>query len=206
MFELFAQGERGLDRNEGGLGVGLTLSRRLVEMHGGTLQGRSAGTGRGSEFVVRMPVFTSEAVPSAGPAQPRPARPAGGGRVLVVDDNADSAESTALLMQMWGLEVRIAPDGPEGLRLVKAFRPHCVILDLGLPRMDGFEVARRIRRTPGLGGEALMLIAVTGYGQKDDRDRTRRAGFDHHFTKPVDLDRLRELLLGRVPSLSASGS
>jgi PAS domain S-box-containing protein len=196
MFELFAQGDRGMDRSEGGLGVGLTLSRRLVEMHAGSLDARSEGPGRGSEFEVRLPGFVTEVRRDDRPPAVEGPAPGGScGRVLVVDDNIDSAESTALLLRLWGLDVQTATDGLAGLELVSAFRPHCVLLDLGLPRVNGYDVARQIRALPGV-GDGVMLIAVTGYGQAEDRERSRQAGFDHHLTKPVDVDQLRGLLLG----------
>ncbi len=210
-FDLFVQGDRSLDRTDGGLGVGLTLSRRLVEMHGGTLLASSDGPGTGTEFTIWLPLAEVEASTSgasaAGAGAPAADSPAGGGacalsgRVLVVDDNEDAAESTAMLLRMWGLEVETAHDGVQGLQLAASFKPRYVMLDLGLPRMDGYEVARRIRQTPGL-GENVLLVALTGYGQPEDLEGTRRAGFDHHLTKPVDPELLQRLLLdaGGVPT------
>jgi two-component system CheB/CheR fusion protein len=194
IFDLFVQSERGLDRSAGGLGVGLTLSRRIIELHGGTLEARSAGPGQGSEFVVRLPA--SGAPPVATPAdEPTAGVLVLGQRVLVVDDHADAADSTAMLLRLWGFDVEIAHDGLAAVRRAQESRPHCVILDLGLPRVDGYEAARRIRSLPGY-GPTVMLVAVTGYGQPEDRERTHRAGFDHHLTKPVDPEQLHTLLVG----------
>jgi PAS domain S-box-containing protein len=195
VFELFAQGERTLERSEGGLGVGLTLVRRLVEMHGGVVEADSPGPGEGSEFVVRLPLLASPAAPTeisdAGGAR-SPSR-----RVLVVDDNADSAESMGLLLELWGHQPRIARDGPEALRTAAEMRPHLVLLDIGLPGMNGYEVARRLATMPGMQG--AVLAAMTGYGQDEDRRRSREAGFTHHLVKPVQASALEEVLARLSP-------
>ena len=191
VFDLFTQVDRSLDRSQGGLGIGLTLVRRLVEMHGGSVRAYSPGEGRGSEFVVRLPVLDEACVPAA---------PEGGGgevspprrRILVVDDNVDAAESLAMLLRLQGQEVETAHDGQDSLERARAWRPSLILLDIGLPHMDGYEVARRLRREVGL--EGATLVALTGYGQEDDRERAGRAGFDHHFVKPLDLAALHALL------------
>ncbi len=188
VFDLFTQAERTIDRSQGGLGIGLTVVRSLVEMHGGSAEAHSEGPGRGSEFVIRLPSHRpSSLVP--GPSRETGGEGPGTGdkgqiRVLVVDDNVDAAESLATLLQLSGHEVRAVYDGPGALAAARAFRPGAVVLDVGLPGMDGYEVARRLRREPG--GAEMLLIALTGYGQDDDRRRSEQAGFDHHLVKPAD--------------------
>ena len=182
---------------EGGLGIGLTLVHQLVEMHRGTVQAFSEGHGRGSEFVVRMPAVVA---PGAGeePAansKPSPARQTDGLRVLVVDDNRDSARSLALLLETQGHQVQTAYDGLAGIEAVDAFEPDAVVLDIGLPGLNGYEVARRIRAR--LDGKPLMLVALTGYGHEDSRLQAQAAGFDLHLVKPVELQVLQQLLTDR---------
>jgi len=192
VFDMFVQADHGRDRVQGGLGVGLTLVRRLVEMHGGSVQARSEGAGKGSEFLVRLPLAagldSEAATPVRGKVEPVKAPP----RVLVVDDNRDAAESLGLLLQMLGADVAVVNDGGAALQAVAARRPLAVFLDLGMPGMDGYEVARRIRQRPD--GDELTLVALTGWGQERDRRRTREAGFDHHLIKPADLSALQVLL------------
>ena len=191
IFELFTQAERSLDRSQGGLGVGLTIVQRLVEMHRGRVEAYSA-LGRGSEFVVRLPVVRlSERQPRAGPVE-RAERPAHPLRVLVVDDNVDQADSAALLLRATGHEARTAYSGAAALEAAAQYRPDLVLMDIGLPGMDGYEVARRLRQQPGL--EGAMLVAVTGYGQESDRQRSRKAGFDQHLVKPVNMQALEGIL------------
>jgi signal transduction histidine kinase/PleD family two-component response regulator len=194
IFEPFTQVERSLDRSQGGLGIGLTLVRRLMELHGGRVEAHSAGPGAGSEFVVRLPALTD----ASGAAPPpngrhtqadRPVRPL---RTLIIDDNVDGAESLAVLLKALGLQVRTAYDGPAGLDAAIEFKPEVVLLDIGLPKMDGYEVARRLRRD--FSREPLLLIALSGYGQPEDRQRSMQAGFDHHFVKPMAPDVLVDLL------------
>ena len=193
VFDLFVQGGRSLARSRGGLGIGLTLVRSLVERHGGTIEAASEGPGRGSELRVRLPLLAAPERREPA-AAPEPAAVAAGLRVLLVEDNLDAAESLGELLRIWGHEVAMAHDGAAALGAVLEIRPEVVLLDIGLPGMDGYEVASRLRATPGLAG--LRLVAITGYGQESDRRRARLAGFDHHLVKPVDLDRLRALLAG----------
>jgi signal transduction histidine kinase/CheY-like chemotaxis protein len=197
IFDLFAQADRSLARSEGGLGIGLTLVKRLVELHGGTVAAHSDGPGRGSEFVVRLPVLRG-ARPAPPPAAGAAAGPPPRRRVLVVDDNADAGAGLALLLRMRGHEVATAADGPAALEAVRSFRPDVVLLDLGLPGMDGYAVAERLRAETGPAD--LRLIALTGYGQEEDRGRTREAGFAEHLVKPADLDDIERVLAGSAPA------
>ena len=198
VFDLFTQGDHSLARSEGGLGIGLTLVKNLVEMHGGRVEARSDGPSRGSEFVVRLPLLVEgegwrgegQNASSPSPLHPSPFTP----RILVVDDNVDAAESLAMVLRVEGYEVRTCYDGPAALQAAAAFQPQVVLLDIGLPRMDGFEVARRLREQPALAKS--LLVAVTGYGQDEDRRRTAAAGFDAHLVKPADLTALHRLLAG----------
>jgi two-component system CheB/CheR fusion protein len=205
VFDLFTQGDRSLDRSQGGLGIGLTLVRSLVEMHGGTVEVHSEGIKRGSEFVVRLPV-EAEVLPEAKApspkeiAEPQPARapqPAAGDssasrRVLVVDDNVDLVMTTTLLLRKMGHEVYSAHDGPAALEAADAYLPEVVLVDIGLPGMNGYEVARHLRQRAGF--DRVLLVAMTGYGQQEDRQRSQQAGFDHHLVKPVRWQELQELL------------
>jgi PAS domain S-box-containing protein len=192
IFDLFVQGDRSLARSQGGLGIGLTLVKRLVEMHGGTVSASSAGIGKGSEFILRLPLATGG---QAGMRRgiPYSARPhvtdALRRRVLVVDDNVDAAESIAMILRLTGYDVRCVYDGPSVLETARGYRPDVVVLDIGLPGMSGYEVAQQLRRQPGF--ERIPLVAVTGYGQEEDRRRCLEAGFDIHLTKPVDPQALQ---------------
>ncbi|HEV3257766.1 MAG TPA: PAS domain S-box protein [Gemmataceae bacterium] len=192
IFDLFTQADRSLDRSQGGLGIGLALVQRLVELHGGTVQAFSAGIGRGSEFVVRLPVPPQGTTTQNQDDEARAHQPAPSYRVLVVEDNVDAAESMALLMRMSSHDVRVAHTGPDGLEVAVAFRPQIVLMDIGLPGMDGYEVARRLRQHADLKG--VRLIALTGYGRESDLQRSQEAGFDHHLVKPVNPLKLLELL------------
>jgi PAS domain S-box-containing protein len=192
IFDLFVQDTRALDRAEGGLGIGLTLVREIVRLHGGSVSAASAGTERGSTFEVRLPLdVPAEAGETIAPLVGQP-RPAGGRRVLVVDDNVDSAESMAMLLRALGHAVDVAHDGPSALEAAAAAEPEYVLLDIGLPGMSGYAVAERLRAMPAL--RDTIVIAMTGYGQEEDRRRSREAGFHHHLVKPVDLDTLAALL------------
>jgi CheY-like chemotaxis protein/two-component sensor histidine kinase len=194
VFSLFAQVDGGAGTSGGGLGIGLFLVRGLVQMHGGTVEARSAGSGKGSSFLVRLPCLPPAPVAAPGPAQSEASVPAaqGPGRVLVVDDNRDAAETLATLLEMLGLQTRQVHDGEAVLAAALEFRPDVVLLDIGLPGMDGYEVAQVLRAEPRLG--RVTLIALTGWGAEDDRRRAMAAGFDHHLTKPVDLGVLEAML------------
>ena len=191
IFDLFTQVEATLDRSHGGLGIGLTLVRRLVELHGGSVRAFSPGRNQGSEFVVRLPRH-AEILPAPQPdGQTRPTFVGRQRRILVIDDNVDAADSLAMLLRVAGHEVQTAKDGPTALSGVSAFQPEVALVDIGLPIMDGYEVARHLRQELHSG---LLLIALTGYGQKEDFDRSRKAGFDHHLIKPTDPGVLMDLM------------
>jgi signal transduction histidine kinase len=194
VFELFVQGAQAIDRQGGGLGLGLTIVRTLVQMHGGTVTAHSDGVGCGSRFVVRLPRAAQSQASSIAPIATRTAPP-GRGRVLVVDDNVDAAQTLAALLGTDGYEVRTAPDGAQALRTLESFDADVAILDIGLPAMSGYELARRLR------GDArfarLRLVALTGYGRDPDRERALRSGFDEHLVKPVGAERLLDVL-GRI--------
>jgi len=184
VFDLFSQADRSLEKTQGGLGIGLALARGLAELHGGTVSASSPGEGRGSEFTVRLPI-TADAAPADVPA-PNPRR------VLVVDDNVDAAASLEMLLKLFGCEAMTAHDGQEGVRLAGAHRPDIVMMDIGMPKLNGYEACRRIRREPW--GTAIRIVAMTGWGTEDDRRQAAEAGFDRHFTKPVSPQDLKELL------------
>jgi CheY-like chemotaxis protein len=193
IFALFEQAASSLDRAEGGLGIGLTLARRLAEAHGGALSARSDGLGCGSEFELRLP---AAAPPLAAPPPSVPVM-APSRRILVVDDNPDVAETMAEVLRLDGHVVAVAADGLEALTAVDAFSPTVLLVDIGLPHLDGFELARRLRQRED--GARLLLVAVTGYGQAADQRRCLEAGFDHHLTKPVALDVLNRVLAAPRP-------
>jgi signal transduction histidine kinase/DNA-binding response OmpR family regulator len=195
VFELFEQGKRALDRTQGGLGVGLTLVQRLVQLHGGDVVASSAGTGQGSLFRVRLPCLgeVDPSVPTEEGAEHLPPATVAR-RILVVDDNIDVVETTTMLLSLSGHEVHSAKDGLQALQAATQFRPEVVLLDIGLPLMDGYEVARRLRQMPQMAG--TLLIALTGYGQQGDRERGKDAGFDGHMLKPVDPHALAKMIAG----------
>lgn len=191
IFDLFVQAGRGLDRVQGGLGIGLTLARTLIELHGGSIALHSDGIGKGSEFTLRLPLLTQ---PDADRPEERAAADAAtGARVLLVEDNPDTADSMVLLLEMLGHRVDLAPDGASALALAAARIPEVMLVDIGLPDIDGYEVARRVRANDALA--PVVLVALTGYGQREDRERAFAAGFDHHFVKPVDPDELNAFLV-----------
>jgi CheY-like chemotaxis protein len=189
VFDLFHRGDH---MGQGtGLGIGLTIARRIAELHGGTITAHSAGPGSGSEFTVELPIAAThgETAPAERRGSSRASLPQ---RVLIVDDNRDAAESLGLLLGMLGADVRVARDGPEALEIVKGYDPAVVLLDIGMPGMDGFEVARRIRA--GSASRRPSIVALTGWGQPEDRRRTKEAGFDHHLVKPADMVALQGIL------------
>jgi CheY-like chemotaxis protein len=193
VFAMFSQVKASQDRSDGGLGIGLALAKGLVELHGGTIVARSAGPGRGSEFIVRLPCRGSNAPRrpesiTAGSVLPNKRR-----RVLIADDNHDAAESLALLLRMQGHEVAVVHDGQQALSTITSMRPEVALLDIGMPALNGYEVARQLRQSTL--GSTVTLIAVTGWGQDRDKARALSVGFNHHFTKPVDPSRLSALLL-----------
>lgn len=189
VFDMFMQVDRSTRRAQGGLGIGLTLVKSLVGMHGGSVEARSDGPGLGSEFLVRLPRIPAVAAAADATRQvaPLPAR-----RILIVDDSRDGGESLSALLRVLGAEVSLVHSGRAALHAVESFRPDIVLLDIGLPGMDGYEVARRIRANRANRG--IMLIALTGWGQEEDRQRSAAAGFNHHLVKPADIDQLRHLL------------
>lgn len=197
IFEMFTQAQGSMSSSEGGLGVGLSLVRSLVQMHGGSVQALSEGLGRGSEFVIRLPRLQQPASTAAAETRPHPRRKVPARRILVVDDNLDAAETLAMMLRIAGHEVDAAHDGPTALEVARKQPPDVVLCDIGLPHMDGHEVARRLRRDLGLTN--ALLVALTGYGQAEDKRRSQEAGFNAHLVKPVDLDALNDLL-ARAPS------
>ena len=191
IFEMFTQVHRSPEQSQGGLGIGLTLVKRLVEMHRGTVEAKSAGAGQGSEFVVRLPVL-SETQRPATPGSIATPKPATKHRILIVDDNRDNAESLSLLLGITGNETYIAHDGVEAIEAVEKHRPEVLLLDIGLPKLSGHDVCRQVRAQPW--GKDIVVIALTGWGQEEDRRKSQEAGFDGHLVKPVDYDELLELL------------
>jgi signal transduction histidine kinase/ActR/RegA family two-component response regulator len=198
VFDLFTQADLTPEHAQGGMGIGLALVRRLVELHGGSIMVQSAGVGHGSEFVVRLPALTATPLtpvpaPSGGKAVELATTPVARRRILIVDDNVDAAVTFRMLLTEEGHDVHLAHDGPSALEKARSLKPEVVLLDIGMPRMDGHEVARRLRLDPAM--ERVLLIALTGYGQDEDRRRSKESGFNAHLVKPVDLDALQTLLL-----------
>ncbi len=194
VFDMFTQVDHSLEKSRGGLGIGLTIVKRLVEMHGGTVEAQSEGPGRGSEFIVRLPLREpgSSRRPTVEPAQaPLPRQ-----RILIADDNADAAASLALLLQSAGQDVHTAGDGFAAVEAAESFRPAVILLDIGMPGLNGYETCKRIRAQPA--GDSVMLIALSGWGEDEYKARARAAGFDHYFIKPVDFEALHKLL-GNLP-------
>jgi signal transduction histidine kinase len=197
IFDMFSQVAPALERSQGGLGIGLSLVKSLVEMHGGRVEARSDGPGRGSQFIVRLPLLI--AAPRTGTEVRRTEAESSGCRshkcrIVVADDNVDSAQSLVMMLSVMGHEVRTAHDGTAAVHLAETFRPDVALLDIGMPNLNGYQAARRIREQPW--GKAMVLVALTGWGQAEDKRRAEAAGFDHHFTKPVDPTALERLLAG----------
>lgn len=192
MFEMFTQGDRTAARSEGGLGIGLPVVRTLCEMHGGSVTAESPGVGMGSTFTVRLPAAEAPSSPASSPGKKDGPVPAHKARILLVDDNVDSAHGLERLLQRRGYLIEVAHDGPQALKRAKASPPEVALLDIGLPGMDGYELARRLRTEAGC--ISTFLIALTGYGQEEDRARARASGFDEHFVKPVDFKALLQVL------------
>lgn len=192
IFDLFTRAHRSAERPQGGLGIGLSLVRNLVEMHGGTVEAHSAGLRQGSEFTVRLPLMKQPArsgqplKSAAGRETPR--------RIVIIDDNVDAAESLAMLLRLKSHEVHVAYDGPTGVSLTMKTAPDCVLVDIGLPGIDGYEVAKRLRAHDT---DGMLLVALTGYGNSEDRMKSEQAGFDHHLVKPVSQSVLEDLLRER---------
>jgi CheY-like chemotaxis protein len=199
IFDMFTQGSSDIEHGRGGLGIGLTLAKNLVEMHEGRIEVHSEGTGHGSEFIVFLPLPDLNAAPEEAPPRANDLQPGvpERRRILVVDDNPDQARSLHLLLELLGHEVRVAGDGPSALAAVEAEAPEVALIDIGLPGMSGYEVATRIRKDSAY--DDVLLVAQTGWGQEHDRHRSVEAGFDHHLVKPLDLEALRKILLTSTP-------
>jgi two-component system, chemotaxis family, CheB/CheR fusion protein len=192
LFEMFFQARTSLDRAEGGLGIGLSITKRLVELHGGRVEAFSDGPGKGSEFLVHLPISQVQDHPAPLKQSPSPASSSRTRRILIVDDNVDTAEAVAELARALGHTVVVAHDGATALEIARTFRSEIALLDIGLPRMNGYELARRLRQLDGM--EATLLVAMSGYGREEDRQESQRAGFNYHLIKPVDAARLERLL------------
>jgi hypothetical protein len=197
VFDLFVQAERRTELSAGGVGVGLSLARKLVELHGGRVEAFSAGAGRGAEFIVRLPTTAPPPAAEEKLVASAVAATAHGLRVLLVDDNVDSADGLGLLLELQGHEIRVAYDGPTALETARQFRPHVALLDIGMPSMDGYELGRRLHATPET--KDVLLVAMTGWGQDEDHRKSREAGFAHHLVKPFEPAVLEKLLAGVKP-------
>jgi PAS domain S-box-containing protein len=195
LFEIFSQVDRSLERAQGGLGIGLALVKGLTEAHGGSVEARSGGVGQGCTFVVRLPV--TERKPTAGGQQADATQPVARGRILIVDDNRDAAASLAMLLTVMGNDTRTAHDGLEAVASAEAFRPDLIVLDIGLPKLNGYDACRRIREKAW--AKDTLIVAATGWGQEEDRRRSKDAKFDHHLVKPVDAAEINRLLAERMP-------
>jgi CheY-like chemotaxis protein len=189
---MFSQLDSAIDRAEGGLGIGLALVKGLIELHGGSVEALSAGLGQGSEFIIRLPrtVVIPGSVPS--PQRVFTGGPVGGCKVLIADDNRDAADSLAMILKLSGYEVVLAYSGKEAITAALRERPEALILDIGMPDATGYEVAERLRQEPW--GRSALLLAITGWGQEDDKKRAKAAGFDEHLTKPVDAGQVEQVL------------
>jgi CheY-like chemotaxis protein len=195
IFDMFIQIDLGPERAQGGLGFGMSLVRRLVELHGGSIAVSSPGQGKGSEFVVRLPSAVVRPDQEGPAANEQPAVPSR--HILIVEDNRDSRDSLALLLRLVGHRVDVAEDGPRGIKAALALRPEVALIDIGLPGVDGYDVGKQIRAALGSG---ILLVALTGFSQPEDRQRAAEAGFNVHLTKPVELEALQALLAGHRPA------
>ena len=202
LFTLFSQAQTALGRAEGGLGIGLSLVRGVVTLHGGSIEARSDGPGTGSEFIVRLPIGTPLTEVTDIEATGENLVPGAGLKVLIVDDNRDAADACASLLELSGHHVQTAYTGRHALELAETFRPHAVLMDIGLPDFSGYELATRIRAASW--GRGVLLIAVTGWGQEEDRRRALEAGCDHHLTKPIAPETVESLLQSLDPSLRST--
>jgi len=199
IFDMFSQVDRPIERSTGGLGIGLALVKGLVEAHGGTIKGESEGIGKGSTFTITLPMLSDpQAADCAGPHDERTPSPSR--RILVVDDNRDGAASLTLMLTLLNNEVRMAHDGAEAIEVADQFHPEIILMDVGMPRMNGYDAARRIREFPW--GQDVQIIALTGWGQDHDRERSRQAGCNAHLVKPVELRHLGALLRGHNGDVS----
>jgi len=189
VFDIFTQVDRNLDRSQGGLGIGLSIVKRLVEMHAGSVEVKSEGHGTGSEFIVRLPVVLSVVQPQS---EEQRSNASGCRRILVVDDNRDAAKSLAIMLRVMGNQSKTANDGLEALEVAAAFQPDLILLDIGMPKLNGYDTARQIRQQSW--GKYVVLVALTGWGQEDDRRKSQEAGFDLHMVKPIQLQDLEKLL------------
>jgi CheY-like chemotaxis protein len=201
VFEMFTQVDRSLERSQGGLGIGLSLAKNLVELHGGSISASSDGHGLGSTFVVRLPLLIEQQdFDEPDPVVDRPISARG---VLVVDDNHDSANTMAMLLRIGGSETQIASDGKEAVEKAAEFRPDLILLDIGLPKKNGYEACREIRQQPW--GKGIVIVALTGWGQEEDRQKSKEAGFNGHLVKPIEHASLVSLLAELEPSFHPAG-
>jgi CheY-like chemotaxis protein len=201
VFDMFAQVDRTLERSQGGLGIGLHLVKRLVEMHGGSVTAHSDGEGRGSEFIVILPTVALKAAADHAPVRTDPLPGMAARRILVVDDNRDAAESLARLLQLYGNDTRTAADGVQAVQMAAEYEPDVILLDIGMPKMSGFDACRAIRKQPR--GKSIIVVALTGWGQEEDRRRSVEAGFDAHLVKPIDPESVLKLLMSSGAERSA---
>jgi CheY-like chemotaxis protein/anti-sigma regulatory factor (Ser/Thr protein kinase) len=192
IFEMFSQVDRNMEREQGGLGIGLSLVRRLVEMHGGSVEVTSEGPGQGSEFTVRIPVLKELGSAAKGRAIGAADAPGAKRRILVVDDNRDAADSLGMMLKLMGNEVRTAADGLAAVELAETYLPEMILMDIGLPKLNGYDACRRIRKYAW--STEMFIVALTGWGQEEDRRRSQEAGFDQHLVKPVEIESLSKLL------------